>query len=230
MVRALPIGVQDFKKIRESDYLYVDKSDMISQILSEGADVYLYTRPRRFGKSLNLSMLDAFFNLKYPKDNKWFDGLKVSDCKECQEHRNAYPVIHFDFKDLSVSSREMFFDKLSDSMSKLYDSNRYLLDMEDISDREREMFNLTICGKLNLAQLTGALKDLSDLMSRYHGKKVIVLIDEYDNPINNSFGKSHQNEIIQTIREILSPLLKGNTNLEFAVITGVMQIAKESIF
>ena len=230
MKKRIPIGVDDFKKVRDGDYCFVDKSELISDILREGAEVYLFTRPRRFGKSLNLSMLDAFFNLKYPKDNKWFDGLKVSDCKECQEHRNAYPVIHFDFKDLSVSSREMFFDKLSDSMSKFYDSNRYLLDMEDISDREREMFNLTICGKLNLAQLTGALKDLSDLMSRYHGKKVIVLIDEYDNPINNSFGKSHQNEIIQTIREILSPLLKGNTNLEFAVITGVMQIAKESIF
>ena len=230
MKKRIPIGVDDFKEIRDEGYYFVDKSELISDILSERNKVYLFTRPRRFGKSLNLSMLDAFFNLKYPKDNKWFDGLKVSDCKECQEHRNAYPVIHFDFKDLSVSSREMFFDKLSDSMSKFYDSNRYLLDMEDISDREREMFNLTICGKLNLAQLTGALKDLSDLMSRYHGKKVIVLIDEYDNPINNSFGKSHQNEIIQTIREMLSPLLKGNTNLEFAVITGVMQIAKESIF
>ena len=106
MARALPIGVQDFKEVRDSDYLYVDKSDMISQILSEGAKVYLYTRPRRFGKSLNLSMLDAFFNIKYPKDNKWFDGLKVSECKECQEHKNAYPVIYFDFKELGTDKKK----------------------------------------------------------------------------------------------------------------------------
>ncbi|MDD7424185.1 MAG: AAA family ATPase, partial [Candidatus Methanomethylophilaceae archaeon] len=111
MSKPLPIGVQDFKKIRESDYLYVDKSDMISQILSEGADVYLYTRPRRFGKSLNLSMLDAFFNLKYPKDNGWFDGLKISRCKECQEHKNAYPVIYFDFKDLDAKDFDMFIER-----------------------------------------------------------------------------------------------------------------------
>ena len=113
MARALPIGVQDFKEIRDSDLLYVDKTDMVSQILSEGAKVYLYTRPRRFGKSLNLSMLDAFFNLKYPKDNGWFDGLKVSECGEWQEHRNAYPVIYFDFKDMDARDFDMFIERLS---------------------------------------------------------------------------------------------------------------------
>ena len=103
MAGEMPIGIQDFKEIRDYDSLYIDKSDMISQILSKSIKVYLYTRPRRFGKSLNLSMLDAFFNLKYPKDNKWFDGLKVSECEMCQKHRNAYPVINFDFKGLDVS-------------------------------------------------------------------------------------------------------------------------------
>ena len=112
MAGAMPIGIQDFKEIREKDCLYIDKSDMISQILSKRIEVYQFTRPRRFGKSLNLSMLDAFFNLKYPKDNKWFDGLKVSECEECQKHRNAYPVINFDFKNLDASSYEGFLHKL----------------------------------------------------------------------------------------------------------------------
>ena len=95
MAGEMPIGVQDFKEMREGEFLYVDKSDMIPQILSDKAKVYLYTRPRRFGKSLNLSMLDAFFNNRYPKDNGWFDGLKVSDCEECQIHKNAYKNIYY---------------------------------------------------------------------------------------------------------------------------------------
>ena len=134
MVRALPIGVQDFKEIRESDYLYVDKSDMISQIMSEGAKVYLYTRPRRFGKSLNLSMLDAFFNVKYPKDNRWFDGLKVSDCEECMDHKNAYPVIHLDFKDLDSNDLEMFVERLSDKVKSLHVHYRYLRESDDVDE------------------------------------------------------------------------------------------------
>ena len=132
MVRPLPIGVQDFKKVRDEEYLYVDKTDMIPQILSQKSEVYLYTRPRRFGKSLNLSMLDAFFNLKYSKDNSWFDGLKVSDCRECDEHRNAYPVIYMDFKDLDAPDLDLFLDKLRRKLSKLYGMHGYLEDSEQL--------------------------------------------------------------------------------------------------
>ena len=138
MARALPIGVQDFKEIRDSDYLYVDKSDMISQILSEGTEAYCFTRPRRFGKSLNLSMLDAFFNVKYPKDNKWFDGLKVSECKECQEHKNAYPVIYFDLKELSVTSTEIFKTDLKIKIADLYRQYVYLLDSDILDDFDKQ--------------------------------------------------------------------------------------------
>ena len=120
MVRNLPIGFDNFRDIRDQDRLYVDKTDMIPQIISGDAKVYLYTRPRRFGKSLNLSMLDAFFNIKYPKDNTWFDGLKVSDCKECEDHRNSYPVIMFDFKNLDARNYDLFLKMLSDRISDLY--------------------------------------------------------------------------------------------------------------
>ena len=138
MARALPIGVQDFKEICDSDYLYVDKSNMISQILSEGAKVYLYTRPRRFGKSLNLSMLDAFFNIKYPKDNRWFDGLKVSECNECQEHKNAYPVIYFDFKELGVASTEMFEVDLKLKIADLYRQHKDLQESDVLDDADKQ--------------------------------------------------------------------------------------------
>ena len=230
MVRALPIGVQDFKKIRESDYLYVDKSDMISQILSECADVYLYTRPRRFGKSLNLSMLDAFFNLKYPKDNGWFDGLKVSDCKECQEHKNAYPVIYFDFKDLDAKDFDMFIERLSNKMRVLYSQYRYLKESENIDEIFKIDFDNIISGTPRISKLMDSLNILSNMLYAYHDKKVIVLLDEYDNPIHNAYGKDFHKDIIDVMRGILSSALKGNDSLMFGVITGVMQISKESIF
>ena len=230
MVRALPIGVQDFKKIRESDYLYVDKSDMISQILSEGADVYLYTRPRRFGKSLNLSMLDAFFNLKYPKDNGWFDGLKVSDCKECQEHKNAYPVIYFDFKDLDAKDFDMFIERLSNKMRVLYSQYRYLKESENIDEIFKIDFDNIISGTPRISKLMDSLNILSKMLYAYHDKKVIILLDEYDNPIHNAYGKDFHKDIIDVMRGILSSALKGNDSLMFGVITGVMQISKESIF
>ena len=230
MKKRIPIGVDDFKEIRDEGYYFVDKSELISDILSERNKVYLFTRPRRFGKSLNLSMLDAFFNLKYPKDNKWFDGLKVSDCKECQEHKNEYPIIYFDFKDLDAKDCNRFLGKLRQKLSDLYSGYGYLPDSDELDRKDVSNYNDILDCTADDSVVEYSLKNLSKMLYKHHGTKVVVLIDEYDNPINNSFGKSHQNEIIQIIRGMLSSLLKGNTYLEFAVITGVMQIAKESIF
>jgi len=230
MVRPLPIGVQDFKKVRDEGYLYVDKSDLIPQILSQKSEVYLYTRPRRFGKSLNLSMLDAFFNIRYPKDNTWFDSLKVSDCGECDEHRNAYPVIYLDFKRLNSKDMETFNEKLSEMLSMLYDSFGYLLDSKNITVREVELIQMTIDEELTPSKMYSSILRLSELLYKHHGKKIIVLIDEYDNPIHNAFGKPHHQEILDSMRDILSSALKGNDSLQFGVVTGVMQISKESIF
>ena len=230
MVRPLPIGVQDFKEVRDEGYLYVDKSDLIPQILSQKSKVYLYTRPRRFGKSLNLSMLDAFFNIKYPKDNTWFDGLKVSGCKECYEHKNAYPVIYLDFKNLGVSNMKTFDSDLIDEMSNLFRNHKYLLDSEILDDVSKEYFDDVFRGKLNPIMLRKSVAKLSRMLNEHHGTKVIILIDEYDNPIHNAFGKPHHQEILDSMRDILSSALKGNDSLQFGVVTGVMQISKESIF
>ncbi|MBQ8644020.1 MAG: AAA family ATPase, partial [Candidatus Methanomethylophilaceae archaeon] len=230
MSRALPIGIQDFKKIRDGGYLYVDKTDMIPQILTERSEVYLYTRPRRFGKSLNLSMLDAFFNLSYSSDNTWFDGLKVSDCRECDQHRNAYPVIHLDFKLLNVMDRDTFIDSLVGMMAKLYDSHGYLLESDMLTDREKRIVAQTIDEDLNLSKTTEAILTLSELLHKHHGRRTILLIDEYDNPIHNAYGKTHHQVVLDIMRGMLSSALKGNRSLAFGVVTGVMQIAKESIF
>ena len=225
MVRALPIGVQDFKEIRDSDYLYVDKSDMISQILSEGTEAYCFTRPRRFGKSLNLSMLDAFFNLKYPKDNKWFDGLKVSECKECQEHRNAYPVIYFDFKDLSVATTEMFKIDLKIKIADLYRQYVYLLDSGILDNLDKQYIQDVLKNDIEPLRLRKAISTLSRMLYEHHGKKVIVLFDEYDTPMLNAYSEGSHNDVVQFMRDIMSSVFKGNESLMFGVITGVTQIA-----
>ncbi|MBP3386159.1 MAG: AAA family ATPase [Candidatus Methanomethylophilaceae archaeon] len=230
MVRPLPIGVQDFKEVRDEGYLYVDKSNLIPQILSQKSEVYQVTRPRRFGKSLNLSMLDAFFNIKYPKDNKWFDGLKVSGCKECYEHKNAYPVIYLDFKNLGVSNMKTFDSDLIDEMSNLFRNHKYLLDSEILDDVDKKYFDDVFRRKLDPITLRKSVSVLSRMLNEHHGRKVIILIDEYDNPIHNAFGKTHHQEILDSMRDILSSALKGNDSLQFGVVTGVMQIAKESIF
>ncbi|MBR7124835.1 MAG: AAA family ATPase, partial [Candidatus Methanomethylophilaceae archaeon] len=209
MVRPLPIGVQDFKKVRDEGYLYVDKSDLIPQMLSQKSEVYQFTRPRRFGKSLNLSMLDAFFNLKYPKNNIWFDGLKVSDCRECEGHRNAYPVIYLDFKNLGVSNMKTFDSDLIDEMSNLFRNHKYLLDSEILDDVDKEYFDDVFRRKLDPITLRKSVSVLSRMLNEHHGRKVIILIDEYDNPIHNAFGKTHHQEILDSMRDILSSALKG---------------------
>ena len=230
MVRPLPIGVQDFKKVRDEGYLYVDKSNLIPQILSQKSEVYQVTRPRRFGKSLNLSMLDAFFNLKYPKDSTWFDGLKVSDCKECEDHRNSYPVIMFDFKNLDARNYDLFLKMLSDRISDLYMEFEYLATSDKVNRIQRSRFEEVCLGIDDKSLLMNSLNLLSKMLYAHHGKRVIILIDEYDNPIHNAFGKPHHQEILDTMRGILSSALKGNDSLAFGVVTGVMQISKESIF
>ena len=230
MAGEMPIGVQDFKKIRNEDSLYIDKSDMISQILSKSIKVYLYTRPRRFGKSLNLSMLDAFFNLKYPKDNKWFDGLKVSECEMCQKHRNAYPVINFDFKGLDVSDIDSLNTDVQDKFYNLYSDFYYLLDSPNLNRHDKSRIDDILSRRLDMNGLKSALTDLTRMLYLHHGIKVIVLLDEYDNPIHNSFGKPLSDKVLQFMKGALSSLLKGNEYLQFGVVTGVMQIAKESIF
>lgn len=226
----MPIGSHDFKEIREKDHLYVDKTDMIPRILSKGAKVHLYTRPRRFGKSLNLNMLDAFFNMKYPRDNKWFDGLKVSECEMCRKHKNAHPVIYLSLKDLKSSDFDLFVRRLGQKFSDLYGRYTYLEESDELNKADKEYYDSVFMNTTDVVKIGCSLRKLSEMLFKHHGRKVVILIDEYDNPIHHSHGKPFQQDVIDLIREILSSAFKDNESLEFGVIVGVMQIAKESIF
>lgn len=207
----------------------MDKTSLITEIIrQEGTEVFLFTRPRRFGKSLNMSMIDAFFNVKY-KGNRWFDGLSVSSDENSTMEMNRYPVINLSMKNLNCKDMDTFLDKFSRQIKNVCRDFRYILD-SDMDEIQLEQFRKLSIGTMDKVDLEYSLKDICDIISSYHNEKVIILIDEYDEPMNNTFNVSVQKDIIEFLRELMSYSLKGNRNLKFGVITGVMQVAKESIF
>ena len=229
MKAELPIGVDDFATVRSKGLYYVDKSELISDLFRNPTGVYLFTRPRRFGKSLNLSMLDAFFNIRY-KGNTWFDGLKINDHPNVDEHRNEYPVVHLIMKDLTMDTKEDFIDRFRVQMNSVYQNFDYLESSEFVKSNQIKKYNAANIDNLNEAELENSLLALCEMLEQHHGVKPIVLIDEYDHPINNSFGTDSCIGITKFLRNFYSKAFKSNTHMEFAVLTGVMQIAKEGIF
>ena len=227
--RAIPIGVDDFKKVREENYYFVDKSELISDILKDKAEVYLFTRPRRFGKSLNLSMLDAFFNAKY-KGNGWFNGLKVSEHKSTEQYKNAYPVVYINMKDLSVESGESFIEDMNLKISRLFQKYDLGTKIRRTSKENRDIYSRGRAQKLNESELKASVTILCHILDDCYGKPPVILIDEYDNPINNAFSRKSYRKIMAFLPKFYSSMLKSNEHLSFAVVTGVMHIGKETIF
>ena len=230
IMKSVPIGIEDFKELRSNDGYFVDKTILIEDIISKkNTKVFLFTRPRRFGKSLNMSMLDAFFNLDYAgKSQKWFEGLRIYDNKELMAMANQDPVIYLSMKNLDCDTYDLFLEKFKGLMTEVTSNFMYLLDWETRSNTKTTFLKL-YNNEANEAELGRSLRTLSKALSEYHGKKVIILIDEYDSPINGSFNKDVQSKIIGFMRDLLSNALKTNESLKFGVVTGVMQIAK-SIF
>ena len=228
-MRNLPVGNDDFKVIRGEDRFYVDKTMLIEGIVKNaGTQVFLFTRPRRFGKSVNMSMLDAFFNLKY-QGNTWFDGLHVETCDECMEMMNKYPVMSVNLKGLNTDNMECFLSSFGNRISELFKQYRYVLD-SDLDEADLIYFNRMRNAQGSKTDLERSLKFLTDILKEHHGKDAIVLIDEYDNPVQETYGRPIQDEIISFMRNLLTNVLKSNQSLKFGVVTGVMQIAKESVF
>ena len=229
-MRSLPIGIQDFKEIRSEGYYFVDKSMLIGQMLDQNKKgVFLYTRPRRFGKSLNLSMIDAFFNIKY-KGNTWFDGLEISKHHEYNAYRNAFPVISFDLRVESISDFESFVRIYNDHLSRLFRGFSYLAESPKMDETTKSLFRKLYGGEKTVEDSMNALVNLCSMLEIHHGSKVIVLLDEYDNAVNSITDPELRRRVLSFIRGVLSPLLKGNSSLQMGVLTGIMQIAKENIF
>lgn len=228
-MKGIPIGNDDFKDVRENDGYYVDKTGLICDIVAQkNTKVFLFTRPRRFGKSMNMSMLDAFFSVDY-KGNDWFGGLKVLSDADCSRIMNSHPVVFLTLKGLRVESYEGFISDFRTKISDVCNRYTYLLDWNTASNNKAKYVDLFKSAS-DEAGLRSSLSTLSKVLYEFHGRKTIVLIDEYDNSINNSYGKQTHNAILCFMRDLLSNVLKSNDSLHFGVVTGVMQIAKENIF
>jgi len=225
--KKLPIGLSDFKEIIEYDYYYFDKTKFIENILEDRSKVKLFTRPRRFGKTLNISMLKYFFDVKNKDENKnLFEGLNISK-SEYFNKQGEFPVISISFKDYNEKKWESGFREVKGIIERLYTKYKFLT--EKMDEIEIEKFN-SVRRTLDLADWKNSLLNLSKYLYEYYGKKVIVLIDEYDQPIINSYINGYYNETIDFFKSFYGSVLKDNEYLEMGVITGILRVAKENIF
>lgn len=230
----LPVGIDDFKKLRESHFYYVDKTRLIEQLLLNWSEVTFFTRPRRFGKTLNMSMLKSFFDIG--TDKALFDGLYISGNKElCDEYMGKYPVIFLSLKGVEGLTYEEAFEAFVRIMGKEVNRVSFLADSDKLTQIEREQYKgLTIMKNGRLAfdkeKLISSLQLLSQLLYKHYGKKVVILIDEYDVPLDKAFQNGYYKEMVSLIRGLFGQALKTNEFLQFAVLTGCLRISKESIF
>ena len=229
-MKQIDTGGLSFMEIRRKDKYYVDKSMLIGDILSSNdSGVYLFTRPRRFGKTTNLTMLDAFFNIEY-KGNTWFDGLEISNHPEFDSYRNAFPVINLNLKNTKSDDFESYVADLKDALNMTFDRFRYLMKSDLVYDDEKETFDKVIRKTIPTEYISGCIPLLCRMLERHHGVKPIILIDEYDRAVSDSFGSESHRPMMNLLGKIMGAALKNNTHLQMAYVTGVMQIAKESIF
>ncbi len=230
-MKPLPVGIQNFITVRNKGYYFVDKSMLIGQILDQFPEdgVFLYTRPRRFGKSLNLSMLDAFFNLEY-KGNTWFDGLEISKHPEYDSYKNAFPVIHISLKFDDIKNYEDFIEMFNSKLKEVFKKFTYLRNSPEMDKETKKDFNRYYAGKKSLTDSRVALSRLCSMLEDHHGSKVVVLIDEYDATVNNLKDDELRRQIVSFLGAVMSPLLKESTSRQLGVVTGITQITKENIF
>ena len=228
MDKKLPIGYDNFKEVIEKDLYYVDKTHIIEELLDNKNKVVLFPRPRRFGKTLLLSMLENFFNIEKKKDNKHlFDNLYIKNSKY-YNNLSSYPVIKLDFKSLKQTNYKVMYGAYTEMIREIYSSKMYLLDI--LNDGEKEIFNSFIMKAATEDEYQKAINILCSFLYKYYNKKTIILIDEYDVPIQQGYLYGFYNDIVSFIREVFSSSLKGNDNLELAIMTGVLRVSKESLF
>ncbi len=227
-MKQISTGIEDFKTVIDNDYYYVDKTQLIADVFSNA--VMLYTRPRRFGKTLNMSMLYYFFSNK-EKDNAYlFEGLKITENKEMMKHQNQYPVIYITLKDMKAANIEQQVDKFRILIQDVVNRYYVLMKSSYLNEIEKKELMKLLEKASSLGELEEALKKVSQCLMKHYGKKAIILIDEYDVPLQSAFIHDYYDEMTMFLGNIFSSALKTNNALERGVLTGCLQIAKESIF
>lgn len=229
--RNIPVGVSDFSEIRQNDYYYVDKSELIRELLKTSiAKVTLITRPRRFGKTLAMSMLANFFDIRQ-KNESLFQGLAVSsDSSLCKEWMNQWPVVFLSLKNIDGLTFSTAYQQLAYEIGLLFEKHKYLLTDEKIGPAEKELFERLKNRSASEVEVSRSLQFLLQLMTQHYGKSAILLLDEYDVPLAKASSNGYYKEMLEIIRAIMITALKDNPSLCFAVITGCLRISKESIF
>lgn len=227
--KKLPIGIENFESMVTDGFYYIDKTGLIKELIENWAEVNLFTRPRRFGKSLNMSMLKSFFELG--TDAAIFEGLKITKEKNlCDAYMGKFPVIAVSMKDINAGSYEMACKMAAQVINGEARRFQYLLESDKLTDYDKDAYRNLLKTDMDESILCNSLKLLSELLCKHHGKKVILLIDEYDVPLAKAFHQGYYEQMVLLVRNMFGQALKTNENLQMAVLTGCMRISKESIF
>ena len=228
-LKKLPIGIENFEEMRREDFYYVDKSHVIGQLLTQWGKVNLFTRPRRFGKSLNMSMLQSFFEIG--KDKTLFDGLRISDNQElCEKYQGKFPVVSVSLKGINGATYEEARRFLIKTINEEARRLSVLSDSTELDETDHELLTQLKKKEMTNDSLVYSIRELTELLEKHYGSKVIVLIDEYDVPLAKANENGYYDEMVFLIRNLFENALKTNSSLKFAVLTGCLRIAKESIF
>ena len=229
MTRTVGIGWQDFEMIRSRNYFYIDKTSFLSEWWESGDSVTLLTRPRRFGKTLNMSMTEQFFSVKYAGRGELFEGLSIWETEKYRKLQGTYPVISLSFANVKERGYEKVRYRMNQILMNLYLENRFLLEGDLLAPREKEYFD-RICETMNEEDATMSLHYLSAFLHRYYGKKVIILLDEYDTPMQEAYVNGYWDELASFIRSLFNATFKTNPHLERAFMTGITRVSRESMF
>lgn len=229
-VKSLPIGISDYVRAQE-EYYYVDKTLLIKEFLDKKPLVSLFTRPRRFGKTLNMDMLRVFFEISDKDTSKYFADKNIWQCgEEYRSHQGKYPVIFLTFKDVKFDTWDATIDKIRGLLQEEYGRHQELLNSDKLSQYEKEYFTKIISATANEVELTSSLERLSKMLASHYDKAPVIIIDEYDTPIQEGYSKDFYDEIIGFMRNFFSGAFKDNKNLSYGFLTGILRIAQESIF
>ena len=229
MKKTISIGKQSFSSLREKNYFFIDKTHFIKDWWEKGDDITWITRPRRFGKTLNMSMLECFFSNKYADRADLFEGLSIWQEETYRKLQGTYPVIFLSFAAVKAGNLEDAKTQIKQEIARLYRENSHLMKEDAFSENERELYDSTT---VNMDDVTAqaSLKNLSEWMERYYGKKVIILLDEYDTPMQEAYVQGYWDEFTSFVRSLFNATFKTNPYLERAVMTGITRVSKESIF
>lgn len=228
-LKKLPIGIESFEKMRREDFYYVDKTRLIEQLLSQWGEVNLFTRPRRFGKTLNMSMFQNFFEIG--RDSTLFDGLDISkNAQLCEKYQGKFPVVFISLKSVNGNTYEEAVGHLIKIINREARRMQFLLESLKLTQYDKKLFEQLLDREMDEETIACSIQELTELLEKHYDKQVIVLIDEYDVPLSKANENGYYDEMVLLLRNFLGNVLKTNDSLKFAILTGCLRVAKESIF